>query len=486
MIVQNRLQKSAVIQAKTGTRLAPGQEETMTDKRTPDAEIKRAKLGAFVTLQKIVPAGALQARKLKNGTIALYWRFTQDNITERVLLGHYDSKLPPKKQTPVAGGYSILGAARAAEAFAKRHADNLSAGGHRALEAADAADKVRAKAERIEASKQTLEALVLAYCDHLQSIGRNAHRDARSLFNLHLIEAWPDLAKTPAAQVTDEQVADALRLLFDAGKGRSANKLRAYLRAAYEVARRARTDPKVPVRFKSFNVRTNPAAATAAVAEENKPDKNPLSAKEMRTYWRIVKRTTGFKGAVLRLHLLTGGQRIEQLVRLRVVDIMGDTITIFDGKGRPGRPPRPHPLPLLPEAAAALRIAQMANTARRAKALSGAESVAPTPVYALSTDGGTTHIGSTTLSGWAAEAVGDRIVGFKAKRLRSGIETLLSNSGIGKDVRGRLQSHGISGVQATHYDAHDYLPEKRQALETLFALLTGEKAKNVVPMRAAA
>ncbi len=456
----------------------------MTDKRTPDAEIKAAKIGAFVTLQKIVPAGALQARKLKNGTVALYWRFTLDSITERVPVGHYDPALPPKKLTPVAGAYSIQGAAHAAQALAKRHVESLAQGGHRALVAAADAENARAKAERIEAGRQTLEALVLAYCDHLKSIGRDAHRNARSLFNLHLIEAWPDIAKTPAVQVTDEQIADVLRKLFDAGKGRSANKLRAYLRAAFEVARRARTDPKVPVRFKSFNVRINPAAATAAISTENKPDKNPLRTAEMRTYWRIVKKTTGIRGAVLRLHLLTGGQRIEQLVRLKLADINGSNITLFDGKGRPGRPPRPHHLPLTSDAAAALRIVMSAKPAKAAKTLS--DDAPPARVYALSTDGGRTHIGATTLSKWATEAVGTRIAEFKTKRLRSGVETLLSSAGISRDTRGRLQSHGISGVQATHYDAHDYLPEKKLALETLFALLTTEKSKNVVPIKAAA
>jgi len=34
-----------------------------------------------------------------------------------------------------------------------------------------------------------------------------------------------------------------------------------------------------------------------------------------------------------------------------------------------------------------------------------------------------------------------------------------------------VQSHGIVGVQARHYDGHDYMAEKRQALETLFKLL---------------
>jgi hypothetical protein len=34
-------------------------------------------------------------------------------------------------------------------------------------------------------------------------------------------------------------------------------------------------------------------------------------------------------------------------------------------------------------------------------------------------------------------------------------------------VRGYLQSHGISGVQAVNYNAYEYLPEKLAALKTL-------------------
>ena len=52
---------------------------------------------------------------------------------------------------------------------------------------------------------------------------------------------------------------------------------------------------------------------------------------------------------------------------------------------------------------------------------------------------------------------------------------MLAASGVPKEIRGRLQSHGISGVQATHYDGHDYLPEKRKALATLHKLLNESK-----------
>ena len=51
-----------------------------------------------------------------------------------------------------------------------------------------------------------------------------------------------------------------------------------------------------------------------------------------------------------------------------------------------------------------------------------------------------------------------------------------------QDIRGRLQSHDIAGVQARHYDGHDYLPEKRKALETLYKLLRQRAASNITPI----
>lgn len=72
---------------------------------------------------------------------------------------------------------------------------------------------------------------------------------------------------------------------------------------------------------------------------------------------------------------------------------------------------------------------------------------------------------------------------FQTKRIRSGLETLLASARIISDIRGSLQSHGITGVQARHYDGHDYLEEKRQALETLHRLLEAPGGRNVVQLR---
>jgi len=432
---------------------------------TPGQIINGLQPGPFKTLLKIKPSGALQARKQANGATALYWRYSIGTTSERVLIGVYDSSAAPKSLEPTGKGYSIAAATRAAEALALEHHQHREEGGRPALMAAEKEAKSKAQAAKVEAEKFTLNNLLTDYCDHLEALGRVAHKDARSIFKLHVLEAWPKIAALPANQVTGEQIADMMRRVIELGKARTSNKLRSYIRAAYQTAKAARSKASIPVKFKSYNVTHNPGADTEPDESANKADKRPLTAEELRTYWQAIKAAPGFRGAVLRLHLLTGGQRIEQLVNLRTENVTAESIMLFDGKGRPGKPPRPHTVPLIPQAAAALLECQ------------------PQGTYALSTDKGVTHLAATTLSAWAVEA--SALPDFQAKRIRSGVETLLASARISSDIRGRLQSHGISGVQARHYDGHDYMEEKLQALETLFRLLDAPEASNVVQLKTA-
>jgi len=436
--------------------------------------------GPFKTLVKVQPSGALQARKQASGAVLLYWRYSIGKISDRVSIGIYDPLAPPKSLQPTAKGYSIPAATNAAQVLAQQHHDNLANGGYPALIAAQELEKqkamqaladakIKADTLALAANKYNLAALLADYCDYLESLGRRSFSDALSIFKNHVFEAWPQVAALPANQVTSDQVADMMRKTIEAGKARTANKLRSYIRAAYEVAKASRSKPSIPLRFKSYGVTSNPAADTYPDESANKADKNPLTVDDMRTYWQAIKPMPGFIGAVLRLHLLTGGQRIEQLCSLLTANVSTDMVILFDGKGRPGKPPRPHAVPLIDAAGAALR------------------EINPSGAYAISTDGGKSHLSAITLSHWAVAAGAD-IVDFRTKRLRSGVETLLAKAKIQADHRGRLQSHGISGVQARHYDGHDYMDEKRHALETLFDVLEGRPvaADNVVTLRRAA
>lgn len=424
--------------------------------------------GKFITLEKIHPSGTLQARKQANGLVSFFWRYTLNERDARELIGVFDPKSPPLSVEPTAFGYSRRAAAIKAAEIATLHRQYLSIGGIAALRRQQEADAEKEKAAELAAleeqrrqmearSKFTLEALLRDYCGYLQNLGRQSHTDALSIFKNHVFDAYPATSAKPASEVTTEEIADMMRKLIEAGKDRTANKLRSYVRAAYQVGKAAKSKPSIPLAFKGYNINSNPAAETSPDESANRPDKHPLSLDELRTYWGVLQTVEGMPGVALRIHLLSGGQRVAQLVRLLDEKVAEDCFTIYDGKGRPGKPPRAHPIPI---------------TKALKKELEACEGNAP---YRLSTDGGKTHISPGNLGKWAAEAVGTQIPGFLLKRVRSGVETALAAAKVSKDLRGRLQSHGITGVQATHYDGHDYLDEKRQSMDKLLRLLNQPK-----------
>jgi hypothetical protein len=65
------------------------------------------------------------------------------------------------------------------------------------------------------------------------------------------------------------------------------------------------------------------------------------------------------------------------------------------------------------------------------------------------------------------------------------VETWLAGQRVSKDTRGRLQSHGVGGVQDAHYDGHDYMDVKTEALQLLQDWLQGRQRVKVVQLRAA-
>ncbi len=416
----------------------------------PATAIKSLDSGAFVTLHsRLDRGGALQARKLANGAVQLYWRYSHSGKTNREPIGVYDPTAPPKKLQPTQRGYGLAAALEKCRSLADVHIERADTGGLREVKAEKRKTFLVQKAVEAEKSTRTLQKLLDAYVAHLKKQGRRSHVDAHQIFKSHLTAAWPAVAEAPAVDLTPDQVLDMLRRLIESSKGRTANKLRSYLRAAYQCALDVRTTASIPVVFKGFGVVFNPAAQTRRSPQFDRADKRPFSRAELRAYWSLIGKRAGCEAATLRLHLLTGGQRIEQFVRLRWADVSSDALTIFDGKGRPGQGPRPHQIPLLPEARTAV-----ASLTREGE-------------FAISTTDGTKPISVRTMAAWAHAIVGESIDGFQLKRIRSGVETLLAAQGVSREVRGHLQSHGLTGVQARHYDGHDYMPEKRKAIEIL-------------------
>lgn len=432
----------------------------------PTQALRSLQPGRWLTLSsRLDRGGSLQARKLTNGSVQLYWRYSHDGRTSREPLGPLDASAPPKKLQPTARGYGLAAAIEQCRALAQIHTERASTGGLREAKAEARRAHVQAKQIEVDRSQRTLRKLLDAYADHLAAQGRRSHTDARSIFRAHVLDAWPQIADAPAADLTPDQVLDMLRRLIEAGKGRTANKLRAYLRAAYQCALDVRSSATIPVAFKEYDIVFNPAAQTRRSPQFDRADKRPLSADELRQYWRLIKERPGREAAMLRLHLLTGGQRIQQLARLRWDEATDGDITLHDAKGRPGQGPRAHRIPLIAGAQTALRSLERKGE------------------YALSTNSGRTPVSAETLTKWAADIARAEIPDFQLKRVRSGVETLLAANGISREIRGHLQSHGVSGIQARHYDGHDYLREKRDALTLLMRQLARSSSGRNVPRR---
>ena len=329
--------------------------------------------------------------------------------------------------------------------------------------AAEEAKRAAAEAAKAEADRQaryTLRALCDAYLSALERAGKGkSAAGARSLFKCHIDQ---DTANKSARAVTAHEVAALVRRVREAGKERAAGVLRSYLSAAFNAAKRAPFDSALPADLIPFGIEHNPVDAIPAIAVQR--GDRTLSSAELRAYighLLSIGHETGpeLSDTALLLALYAGGQRMAQLLRAKVGDFDQDTATLrlWDGKGKRTQP-REHLLPLAPHAAG-----MVAALVERAKARE-TDRAKHAGLWLFSTHG-RVAMNPETVSNRAAEVcAGIGGEPFNLRDIRRTVETMLAGLGISKDTRAQLLSHGISGVQAAHYDRHAYTDEKRAAL----------------------
>lgn len=340
------------------------------------------------------------------------------------------------------------------------------------------------EAERQAKADLTLGNLLLAYVDQLKADGKYSARAVENSLQKNVKQAFPEKWKALADELAMSDFKEIVGKLTEDGKYREAAKVRAYLRAAYSAGIDAERDASVVPALQRFKLHSNPVRDLRAIKnrktrraerqeQENgtrKEMRKPLTLPELRLYYQRIKALPGPTGAILQFHLLTGGQRLEQLRRLTENDLDTDEniVTFYDPKGR-REEERRHDIPLLPEAVEAL------------------EKIGNGPNL-VSFDGGKTQAVAWEISKAIKAIAADMLAAkeiteaFTGKTIRSTVETRLAAAGVDIMTRAHLQSHGLGGVQATSYDFHDYMPEKLAALGTLHDLLNAPSG-DVLPMK---
>ena len=318
----------------------------------------------------------------------------------------------------------------------------------KAKKAAQKAEGERARHEAEHNKRYTLAALCAAYTDHLKAQGKvGSASAAASVVKCHVLEQFPEVAATPAREVTPRQIAEIIRRVIEKGKERTAGVLRSTLAAAYNCGRRAPFNANLPATFIPFEIEANPVEPVTAIPV--KARKRTLSTDELKAYLAHLSEDNLIDQS-LKLALYAGGQRMAQLLRAEVkhYDPAAKTLLLFDPKGK-RKEPRAHLLPLAPVAAA------IVETLAGRVGKDG---------YLFAT--GKTTVHWTTPGKRVAEI--SKLIGgdpFDLRDIRRTVETMLASKGISREIRAQLLSHGISGVQATHYDMYGYIEEKRAALQ---------------------
>ena len=433
-----------------------------------DPDVKNLKLGDKPLSQSFGRGcGSFVARPLSNG-VEFYFRYTYPQKNQkRFPIGRYDSKglsgLTLKQAREKAKSLSFLYSGGEGNSPVKDIHGHFQKIEKERLEQEDA-EKKRREQELKERNSGRLCDLLKLYVEELSKANETTARDAGNIFHNHIEKEFPQLWEKKANKISKIELRGVLSTAHDKGLVRTPDILRTYLSAAYNKALAAEDNATLG-KFLLFNVEHNPIASIKPLGQPNKPrDEEGLSDVELRKYWDEISRSDEPVNLALRLSLLLGGQRVAQFVRMQHSDIFkhstGIIIRLFDSKGR-GITVRKHYIPLTNTAEIVLKKLLEINCLGD---------------HVISTDGGITHINHSTLNN-KVKGIARISVGL----LRKTVETWLSSRQINKDTRGRLQSHGISGVQDKHYDMWDYHPEKLHSLELLETwLLNPEKAENIV------
>lgn len=390
--------------------------------------------------------GRLVARVSKQGPVRFYYRHPRDRTGSSKVepLGLYSHNRR--------AGYLTLSEARSladARLAALRNARN----------------RVESQVARVAAAEAiagpTLSDICAAWIRVLQKRKQPSAYSAKNFFKRFIDST--ELGRKPAAAVTTNDLVQRIRRVKEDTTSYNGDRLRTFLHAAFNNAIKSQVDPsKEDLQGSGVAISKNPVSEIPVSDDGPGPGDRSLSIQELKFVWRRLNSTTramtGTPARAVRLCILLGGQRGQQLLRVRSnqVDLEEGTIQLFDTKGR-RRKPREHLLPLnaaaRQEVQALLQIAKVANSDH---------------LFTSRTGGRTTQFTLSALVrniSMQLKKRGEVTATFTFADLRRTCETRMTALGIPQEHRDQIQSHNLGNVTMRHYNRYSYLDEKKAALE---------------------
>jgi len=272
----------------------------------------------------------------------------------------------------------------------------------------------------------------------------------------------PAFGQRRAADVRAVNVEAVLTQIMEREAPMMANRVFALVRRIYSFGLKHATARE------QFGLVANPCAGVSAPAKERARDR-VLDEGELRSLWKALDAEDTATAAIFRLCLLTA-QRSGEVMGMRraEVNVSEAMWTIPDERSKNGLAHR------VPLSDAALAIVTAALAAHDSPWLFPSTS---TTGHRVKTEKAMRRL---------RRAMG--VEGWRAHDTRRSAASHMAKLGVQRLVLGRILNHQEPGVTKV-YDRYGYDREKRQALDAwarrLHAIVTGEAAAKVVPLRSA-
>jgi len=326
---------------------------------------------------------------------------------------------------------------------------------HQAKEGYDPAqeerDAVRQRADELnDRHQRNFKAMMELYIARVADHQKSGFEKARAIRKYAIFE----FGNRPLDDITTRDVSQFLHRLHDKSGPIQANRMSAYLSAAFKWL--------VRNGYAANNVVSGIGRVSA---EREQPRDRVLTDAEIRSIWEAVERTPSTFGRIAQIALLTAQRRGT------IAAMKWDDLDLESGqwsvRGEVMKSGRRHIVPLSPQAIAVLRcIPQQKGSYVFGKFGSGPFSGFSRGKRELLERSGTADWRPHDLR----RSANTRLIGFTDK-----------------DVRRRILDHAppADDVEAIHYDRYDWLPRMRTALDLLGnhieAVITGQK-DNVVQL----
>lgn len=330
-----------------------------------------------------------------------------------------------RKRKPL-GPYPSIGLATARQLYEVQVRDTLAVG----------------KNPRVHittAERPTLKRLFDAYCDRMEADGKTSAKEVRRCLGF---AADAIGGQRLAGEIEAADLSAYLGKLYAAGTPVAADRVRAYMSAAFNFGMKSAHDYRQELR-QAWGIKVNPAQAVPKDTNASQPRDRALTAAEIGQLWRgfTDSRFAPETVAAVRLLLCTG-QRVLELLRVEAheVDLVDKVWRMPAEKTKMGL--APHTVPLTD-------LSMDLFKGLMVRRPSG-------PLFEMEH-----QVINRAIGRWLK---GQTMPHFQTRDLRRTWKSRAADAGVDRFTRDLIQQHAMGDTGSRHYDRADYLQQMRAAM----------------------